>query len=343
MGYKIGSFNLKNIGETALGKSTKDLELIANIILEEKFDVVALQEVLSEGKAFTSQYTEKAILNYLGKNWGFKWADVNTEKVKDKRGEGYAFLWNKNRLQLSKANLGNGITRTYYPRTVNINKEDMFRKPFYARFTPVGTLVGGPRIELRLICVHTYYGDDSKKEDRDTRQKELDVLLRDIYPRISDRRYGVYGNGMPSYTILMGDHNVILKRPWKEKAYAEINAKRKLEGKGKVKQPAEFIADEDGDIVISKKWDNKRIKTVQDQFTTLHPDNDSGYINDYDHFSYEEAQFRDAWVKVKRIDAVRKYCGDDFETYYKKVSDHIPIQMVIELNPNVNFSNQEEF
>ncbi|SEG39751.1 Endonuclease/Exonuclease/phosphatase family protein [Eubacterium ruminantium] len=339
MGYKIGSFNLKNIGATALGKSTKNLELIANIILKEKFDVVALQEVLSEGKAFTAEYTKKSILNYLGKNWDFRWADVNTERVTDKRGEGYAFLWNKNRLQLSKIALSNGKTRVFNPRTIDINKEDMVRKPFYARFTPVGTLVGGPRIELRLICVHTYYGDDSNKA-RNIRQRELDVLLKDIYPRISDRRYGVYGNGMPSYTILLGDYNVILKRPWKEKAYSEIDAKRQLEGKRKMDRPAELVVDEDGDIVISRKWDNRRIKTVQDQFTTLQPDNDRGYINDYDHFSYDEEQFKDVWVSAKRIDAVRKYCKDDFTEYFKSVSDHIPIQMVIELNCDM-WGNEE--
>ena len=40
MGYKIGSFNLKNIGLTALGnKNERDLKKIAEIIKREKFDV----------------------------------------------------------------------------------------------------------------------------------------------------------------------------------------------------------------------------------------------------------------------------------------------------------------
>ena len=67
MGYKIGSFNLKNIGLTALGnKNERDLKKIAEIIKREKFDVVALQEVLSEGKAFTSSYgTKNSILMEL--------------------------------------------------------------------------------------------------------------------------------------------------------------------------------------------------------------------------------------------------------------------------------------
>lgn len=53
MGYKIGSFNVRNLGMTSLGKNNaRDLQKIAEIIGKEKFDVVALQEVLSEGKAF---------------------------------------------------------------------------------------------------------------------------------------------------------------------------------------------------------------------------------------------------------------------------------------------------
>ena len=56
MGYKIGSFNLRNLGLTALGnENARDLKKIADIIRKENFDVVALQEILSEGKAFTSK------------------------------------------------------------------------------------------------------------------------------------------------------------------------------------------------------------------------------------------------------------------------------------------------
>ena len=36
-------------------------------------------------------------------------------------------------------------------------------------------------------------------------------------------------------------------------------------------------------------------------------------------------------MKARRVDAVRKYCGDDFEKYLKTVSDHIPVMMEIEL------------
>ena len=80
---------------------------------------------------------------------------------------------------------------------------------------------------------------------------------------------------------------------------------------------------------------SKKIITVQDQRTTLKQITDDesqrGYSHDYDHFSYDLNGFEGVKVKAKRIDAVRKYCNDDFEQYYKTVSDHIPVIMNIEL------------
>ena len=116
MGYKIGSFNLRNIGKTALGKSNpRNIETIAKIISEEHFDIVALQEILSEGAALSSnpgskESIKKDLLYELGSNWSFAWADSRREpgvsniygfSNNDQRGEGYAFIWNnKNQKQL---------------------------------------------------------------------------------------------------------------------------------------------------------------------------------------------------------------------------------------------------
>ncbi len=337
MSYRIGSFNLRNLGLSALGEQNeRDLGLIARIIREEKFDVVALQEVLSEGKAFTSPgYAKKSILMELGSEWDFQWANAETQ-LTDTRNEGYAFVWNKKRLRMSTTEtVDNGI-RTFYPRICRLNKDHMQRRPFYARFTPSGTAEGGPWIEYRLLCIHTYYGKDTKL-DRQIRQNELDVLMKDIYPQISDRRYGEYGNGMPSYTIIMGDYNVELWRSWKDEARKRQNAERRLQGKSAYPKPASLIADEN-DIVESTKWGNRRIKTVQYEFTTLRSADTEvfsdeelrGYAHDYDHFSFEESRFQGVKMNVKRIDAVRRYCEDDFKKYQKTVSDHIPVMMEIE-------------
>lgn len=341
MGYKIGSFNLRNIGKTALGnKNERNLSKIAEIIKEEKFDIVALQEVLSEGSAFSfssPDYAKKSILMELGLDWGFEWANAETS-LADTRNEGYAFLWNKRRIRLSTTKLADNKERIFYPRICRLRTEkELKRKPYYARFTPVGTIEGGPWIEFRLLCIHTYYGNDTNA-DRIIRQHELDTLMTDIYPQIADR---VYKGDMKHYTILMGDYNVELRRPWKDEMRKQENVVRNLQGKSLVRKPATLVADAE-DVIESTKWGKRRIKTVQDQFTTLKAVNRAGnsevvelesrgYAHDYDHFSFEESQFDGVKMKVRRIDAVRKYYGDDFGKYLKEVSDHIPIMMEIEL------------
>ena len=338
MGYKIGSFNLRNIGLTALGnKSERDLKKIAEIIRKEKFDVVALQEILSEGKAFTSpDFAKRSIMMELGPDWDFQWANAETA-LADTRNEGYAFVWNTRRLRLATTIMQDNSERVFYPRICRLDKVDMQRRPYYARFTPSGTPEGGPWVEFRLLCIHTYFGKDTKM-DRAIRQHELVVLMTDIFPQIADR---VYRSNMPHYTLLMGDYNVELWRPWKEEARKQENAIRRLQGKYPIPKPATLIANEE-DIIESTKWGKRKIKTVQHEFTTLKAvDNANdpnatelesrGYAHDYDHFSYEESQFEGVKMKARRVDAVRKYCGDDFEKYLKTVSDHIPVMMEIEL------------
>lgn len=321
LGYKIGSFNMRNLGAVALGRSNeRDLRKIAEIIREESFDIVALQEVLSEGKAFTSSgYAKKSLLMELGSGWDFCWAEAETGNAP--RHEGYGFLWNKRRLRLATAELPNGTIRTYKPRILEqvIIREEMKRRPFYARFTPEG-MPGGCFMEIRLLCIHTYYGQDTL-EDRLIRDRELDILLKEIYPQISDR---IYGNNMPAYTILLGDYNVELRRAWKENMVRRSPAYLKSDGK---------------DIIETSDWRKMRIRTVQDEFTTLKKGDSQnederstgGYAHDYDHFSFEENRFEGIVMSARRVDAVRRYCGADFDKYLRTVSDHIPIMMEIEI------------
>ncbi len=350
MGYRIGSFNLRNIGLTALGnKNERDLGLIARIIKNEGFDVVALQEVLSEGKAlFSEDFTKKSILMHLGNDWKYAWAKTS-ESSTDPRNEGYAFVWNSKRLTLASTKAFFQEKKEFEPRVCEINKSHMERKPYYARFTPVGTGGCVPWVEFRLLCVHTYWGNDDT-ESRKKRQDELDVLMKEVYPQISDRRYGILGNGMPSYTLILGDYNVQLRRPWKDKLFEKENLKRIELGKARItKEPPYLRTDREGDIVEITKWGHRYIKTVQDQLTTLRTKYDGeyddekkirGYSHDYDHFSYEEKQFEGIGIRARRIDAVRKYCGDDFAEYRSKVSDHIPIMMNIEFKSDFILSQE---
>ena len=310
MSYRIGSFNLKNLGQTAMGKEhPRDLAKIAEIIRKEDFDVVALQEVLSEGKALSLEQdsVKRSILYELGTSeWDFAWAHAESET--DPRSEGYAFLWKKKRFRLPVAKLENGTKRTFYPRICRLRRDLMTRKPYYARFVARG----GPYFEIRLLCVHTHFTDKVQ------RRQELDNLLKEVYPQVEDR---VYYKGRPSYTIILGDYNAELRRLF-------------------INTSGFYVAD----IETADRWGGKKIQTVQDEKTTLKRrfDNDDqdadasayageGYANNYDHFSYDFDRFSRIQIDVKRIDAVATYCGGNFETYFKTVTDHVPIVMEMSL------------
>ena len=324
MGYKIGSFNMMNLGFTALGNNTaRNLEKIAEIIRGEQFDIVALQEVLSAGKAFeaSDKYIERSILYNLGPNWGFKWAEAESTGG-DHRHEGYAFLWNKGTMRMASTILDDGTERTFYPRICRVNHGNMIRKPLYGRFTPQGTYVSVP-FEIRLLCVHTYYGDDKALGGRIIREREINTLLQEIYPQISDR---VYRSNMPSYTFVLGDYNAELRRPWLD----ELK-----------RSPIPLSIP---DYVIAKNWDDMKVLTVQDQLTTLKAPPREGteqadtsknqrYSHNYDHFSYEDSsRYHELNIRCRRVDAVRKYEGDDIDKYRREVSDHLPILMTLNIN-----------
>lgn len=338
--YRIGSFNLRNIGKSAFTNS-RNLEKIADIIKE--FDIIALQEVLSEGKVFTeddlpSRIVKKNILNYLpggAEHWGFSWAYSGDES---NRHEGYAFVWNKDRLDMPEVDViknGKNYKRVFCPRMISINHEDMDRRPYYGRFSAQGK-VGGSNFEIRLICVHTHFGKDLS-ENRAKRQKELDVLLQDVYPQIEDR---VYKDRLTNYTILLGDYNAELVIDKIRNGYEERNAYRREQN---IKIPMVMRTDSQGEVYSNRY--KRNIKTVQYELTTLKKKvnettgeeefADRGYASNYDHFSYDESRLKAVLYKqARRVDVVNddKTFNGDFEAYYNTVSDHIPIAIELKIN-----------
>ena len=227
----------------------------------------------------------------------------------------------------------NGTTfeRVYTPRMIQTNGKDMRRQPYFARFTPQG-IPGGSSFEIRLLCVHTFFGDDNS-DDRIIRQNEINTLLTDIYPQVADWNFQ---NALPKYTVLLGDYNAELVTDDNKLAVEERNAYRRRE---KIKIPAVIATDGQGDVYSDRY--GVTIKTVQDQLTTLKKKDNSdsadflerGYASNYDHFSYDESAIGHVIKnKPRRVDAVRKYCGDDFEEYFKTISDHIPIIMELQIN-----------
>ena len=321
MEYKIGSFNMKNFG----ANSQKDLEKISEIIVEEEFDIVALQEILSEGKGIKRMLEQ--CVKYQLYNWDYCCASpresIDPEKitdmiVNDTREECYAYLWNKKKFKLVEFKKI-GKSRIFEPRIINSMGNDVSvdctyfaRTPYYIRLQP---LYGG-FFELRLINIHIYYGD-STLSSVTKRKIEYDTLVKDIYPEISRKRYG---QNRVAYTIAMGDYNLNIFSP-------------NVQTQTKNAYLSEVHTYSEGKQMI-------QILTVQDQLTTLKdPRNeesgfdssDMGYANNYDHFTYspELSQFRK--VSYETVDAVNKYCDGDFTYYRKNISDHLPIVMTIEI------------
>lgn len=355
--YKIGSFNCHNMG----GKTTQyKIEKIAQIINQEQFDIIALQEIfcpdLPHGGLVTKDSRHYPLSNIIGllekkekgpEDWLGYFAAP--DQMRDAK-EGYVFIWNPNKVHLPEVTLKDGTKRVFYPRIYNqykmgetknniIGVKDgkpvyggLIRNPLYARFIPNKQ----EKMELRLINTHIRFSQntnyDSDKIDAEKvpqsdiamRRNEYNVLTDNIYPKIATQ---IYGNqdvgGLGSfYTIMIGDYNLNLDRPW-TKGLPHIPDSR----------------DEISFIRNLKMWtvnEKMQLQTFQEGLTTLKritPENEKDYYkeqkysNNFDHSTYDVNRFSGKGMKVvtKKIDAVRKYDGGDFVDYRKNVSDHIPI------------------
>lgn len=304
MKYKIGSFNMKNFG----AYPKRDFEKIAEIIRGENLDVVAFQEILSEGKGL-----ERYVNDQFYK-WEYCWASPNGTAdiskmgeiiTNDSRGEGYAYIWNKRKFKLAESGRL-GKEDHFEPRIinslsndVNVNCRMFARAPYYIRLQPCY----GGFFELRLLNIHIYFGDNTLSEVQ-KRVIEYNTLVQEIYPRISQRRYG---NFRVPYTIAMGDYNLNIFR---------------VESPTQSRHYLPEVYNYNG------KRESYQVITAQDQLSTL---SDKGYANNYDHFTYSRELSPFSNISCYAVDAVTKYCGGDFEYYNANISDHVPVIIEVEI------------
>ena len=305
MTYTIGSFNVRNLNYPLSkdGKS-RDFDAIATIIKKEGFDVVALQEVLSDRVG-------EQLKKYLGKDWEFAWErppQYFGESKADARGEGYAYIWNTKKLDLIEIEL-DGYTRKFLPRIwkqYRSQGQKLIREPYYARFTPQGKN-GGCFCEIRLINTHIVYGDDSTL-GKAVRCSEFLKLVSNVYENVANKRYG---DRMPAYVVVLGDYNLSLKTLQTKDIKVKI-----------------------GDSISERQ--EERVITEQGELTTLnHKQQDDGtytseFVNDYDHFSFLERYKEIMGVDIERVN-IKKYYSNLVE-YWDAVSDHVPIKMSININ-----------
>ena len=201
MSFRIGSFNVKNL---SFGNSNRDLQRIADLIRDNQFDIIALQEVLSEGKALKGPSIgnnkgqaiayQKSILGRLGPDWDCRWLDPSTSSKfypylgKDSRGEGYAFLWNTRKFELPEKDgryLEPYIEHRYSTKGENIIR--LIRDPAVGCFK-----VKGRPMEIRLITTHIVFGKPNENVFnadfdigvRNMRRNEFRILAGWIYKKV---------------------------------------------------------------------------------------------------------------------------------------------------------------
>ncbi|MBR3362045.1 MAG: hypothetical protein IKG39_11960 [Lachnospiraceae bacterium] len=328
MGFRIGSFNVRNLSKN----NGENLNIIAQIISREKFDIIALQEVLDRGKILdggmgrsvkgeAAAYQDCLLRRLPG--YAMRWGASNVKSKSadengDKRGEGYAFIWNTRRVELAKQITPSG-ERVFNPRIwgqYSLRRADgvrrLVRDPFYARFK-----IKGMKQEIRLITTHIYFGSNNSM-DLDLRKRELNILAGAIYPRLHDKTYGV---NTPATTILIGDYNLNLKDSLAGSSY--MDAVIIVDENGVVRSAAEMRMD--GNI--------RTFSTHQNQLSTLSRTGaEEKYSNNYDHITYEtslggrnNAHDGDSLSNPHAIRVSDLPLNIDFETYRSKVSDHLPI------------------
>lgn len=310
MSYHIGSFNIRDFNyssQDSKGESIKrDFEKISEIIISEKFDVIAIQEVNSESaiKHLTNVLNKR---KNLFREYDFAFGGDMPTHSKDP--ERYGFIWNIKRFRL--LDVPNKKNPMYY---INAGGVNLQRPPYYARFTSRGML-GGSNFELRLVNIHIL--DADRELDK---INEFDVLVRNVLPRICDhQQLSRSCEMMPAYTILLGDYNICLNKGNRAEFKIERITQTNYTGK------------------------NRSYITVQEKPTSLRVANEQQtieecYANNFDHFTYEddlEARLRIS--DINRVDALEKYFNSEktpsekLSSYREKVSDHVPIIMNFDL------------
>lgn len=354
--YVLGSFNMFKLSRQSGPETKKSYNMIADIIRDAKFDIVAMQEVFSEEavKMLTSA------LNYGSEApWKCSWDEPKKTTSKQAR-EGYAFVWNSNRLDKAATMLDDGSIRIFEPRIINqyrkeiisTGRKELLRNPYYGRFAPRNSRGESYGFEFRVINAHIMYKKDADgKEKFDLsdvamRKNEYTLLSQVILPKIDLKRYGLEdedNNGVKThlnaYTVLMGDYNLnIEKKPQNPYPYL----------------PESFITIlPDG----KKRRMNSDIVTIQDEKTTLirlpqNPEDDAQfegekhYRNNYDHFTYDSGKFKTYHLNADahRVNAIEEssiygvnvpvseYFNGDFRKYHDEVSDHLPVMMKISID-----------
>lgn len=377
LSYKIGSFNIQKFGRVSAEK--KDVDSIAGIIRDNAFDIVAIQEITNKEalkkllEAISYQFAEECegdflkrgnreisvtrktirtneSFGYRTKHWEGRWAKPKSDYGGSEE-EGYAFIWNRDRIQL----VTNSKGEIFEPRIADYGKlsdyngvSKLVRPPFLGRFMPVNS-----RYEIRLINTHIMYAAPSKRleddaaeddceanttqSDYEARRNEFDILVRNVYVKFQKMIIdpsGCDNNAVyrVPYTFLLGDYNLNLSNSKKCSSSARLGEYRES-----IKTSQFHII-----TVNDKKTSVKRGPRDQEkrQMYKLDPIVENHLANSFDHFTYDDQRLYDheiASPEVGTIMAFEQFKDAEtnemtkYEIYRDKISDHLPIYLIFDV------------
>ena len=292
--------------------------MVAQIILDNHVDILAVQEI------FSAQAGKKLLLK-LGPRWDGRWDTPNSRS--SSAAEGYAYFWNKDRIGLSKRKNGTVFEPVIHNQYPHKDCNSLIRNPYYGRFV----LKANERTEIRLINTHIMFSkkrEINDSEDHDSsiaygsdvasRREEFEILASKILPKLDDKEYDkqwdeVDGFCRKPYTILLGDYNLNLHESGARDTFID--------------QPL---------IIVKDANTEKHIVTVQTDLTTLRAKTSEkpyidGYRNNFDHFTYDSN--RPIITKSWAVDAPNdsRYYSGNYDQYKENVSDHLMIILEMEL------------
>jgi len=313
--YRIGSFNLCKFSNV----SKKDLDMICRIVKDNQIDILAIQEITKK-EALTQLLNT---LDFSRKRWNGCWEAPRVKYGTVIAAEGYAFIWNAQRISLSKRKSGEVFKPTIHNQYSHKNGRALIRNPYYGRFV----LTDNEMIELRIINTHIIFSSDATEIESASsqvekigsvlkRKREFEILASEILPKLDDKLYDYQWSEVDNicrkpYTILMGDYNLNLRESGAQSPYIDNEC-----------------------IVIQEPYSEKRIVTVQKELTTIKKKNDegisTGYSNNYDHFSYDALRpiRTNAWAV--RVPEDQRYPDWDYTKYRDEISDHLMVVLELE-------------
>lgn len=364
MSYKILSFNIQKFSRTATSASgKKDLDTIARIIRESGADIIALQEVVNKEalKSLLEKIAQQYVWDnfwkhrtgsemsglarydrtndsygYRTKHWEGRWAKP-TSAYGDGAAEGYAFIWNTDRIKL----VTNLKGETFEPRIeTNSGKGELVRPPFVGRFMPIKG-----RFEFRLINVHIAFSAPAKMKDEDDplyqpdmtdqslRASELKTILDTVYTGWDLKRYDVNRRdlnpqSLTAYTFVLGDYNLNLRQSSAQGATIPDDLAVFKTGKMEiitVNEELTTLKRKPGNAEEAKKREKELVANL---------------ANNYDHFSYDSVKLKKHDIDEPKVGVIyafnqyrsRKSGETKYDQYREQVSDHLPILLTIRIN-----------